>query len=304
MTNNLLSRTFIRHLSASRPTTTTPASLNRFREAVIQHLSSPSISMDEPGVRDTLLQFIRAGDHSLSASLLTTIVHKQLPWIDADGKLTCMWYSSMDPTESGQMGQVMGMLESGLRVPGCTDGMINAARWIMRQSFPVILDLADAELMDRWLALPKLRRALQDSRIGSEQLELAITRVYLKRHRWDRIAQLIMQLGHPASQSLYSELFTTCLSNATFYHDRGYQSAFVGKAAYRHPGYADLQGRLEGLMEAGVRLGPNAWTALEEVMMEHQAPVSFISFLEGLAPTKSIVDEPTESVQAEEEAAL
>lgn len=271
---------------------------------MIQHLSSPSISMDESGVRDTLLQFIRARDHSLGASLLTTIIHKQLPWIDANGKLTCMWYSSLDPTESGQMELVIGLLENGLKVPGCTDGIIDAARWIMRQSFPVILDLADAELMDRWLALPKLRRALQDPRIGSEQLELAITRVYLKRHRWDRIAQLIMQLGHPASQSLYRELFTTCLANATFYHDRGYQSTFVNRAAYGHPGYAELQGRLEGLMEAGVRLGPNAWNALEEVMMEHQAPASFISFLEGLAPTKSIADEPAEVVQAEEEAVL
>lgn len=257
----------------------------------MQHLSGPSVVMNEHGVRDTILQFIRAGDHSLSASLLSNIVHKQIPWIDADGKLTCLWYSSVNPTEPTGMAQVFEILETGLKVPGSSDGIINAARWIMRQSFPVILDLADADLMDRWLALPKLRRALQDSRPDQVQLELAITRVYLKRHRWDRIAHLIMQSEHPASEPLYRELFTTCLANASFYHDRSHEATFVNRPNDGHPGYTELQSRLEGLLEAGVTPGPPAWSALEEIMMRHQAPASFISFLDGLAPVQSTIED-------------
>ena len=254
------------------------------RQAVLDTLSRPETVLDEAGIRDTLLHFLRTGDLPMAGALLSRIVWRLAPWTDSDGRLTALWLASTLDSPGGQRDprpallSAFDLVETGLRLPstgpgGPSDGLLAAARLLLRQAFPLVVEAADAGLMDRWLALPRIRRGL-DFQPAPEQLEQAIAQVYLKRHNWPRIAQLLRQLERP-SPALYHELFTSSLQASLL--QRARPGVEPGVRAFEQ-----LQGRLEMLRRAGIQLGGSAAVALEAVLLEHQAPPAFLHYIEGL----------------------
>lgn len=265
----------------------------KHRSAVLDHLSRPEVELDEIGVRDIFLQFMKVKDHEMAGSLLGQVIHRQTPWVDADGKLTSLWIASVLDAK-GDIGPVFDLVERSLKLPKSPEGLVCSAHLLLRQSFPRILDSANAELMDRWIALPRIRRALaSDMKPTAEQLELAISRVYLKRRMWSRIGQIMAQIqdeGKEPSVALLSELFLAPLQDANWYAAR---SPVPPSGSSTQSGYLALQSFITNLLEEGFKLGQNAAKALESVMLEHMAPPAFLNFVEGLS--SKIEFEPSSS---------
>lgn len=234
--------------------------------------------MDESGLRDTILQFLRTGDHPMAGTLLSRVLWRLAPWTDSDGRLTSLWLAGTlergfaegdDPRPS--LLSAFDLVEGALRMSAesaPSEGLTACTRLLLRQSFPMILGLADAGLMDRWLAL--------QPQPSTEQLEQAITQVYLKRHQWPRIAQLLHRLPSSPSAGLYHELFSTCIQ-ASLQQSMRRTSANVDPTAVA---FDALRGRIGMLRAAGVRMDGNMAAALEALLLEHMAPPSFIEYLE------------------------
>lgn len=223
---------------------------------------------DETAIRDTVAHFIRAKDLAVAGRLLRQVVYREVPWVDADGRLLSLWFAAMQAERpaSATVREALALAAEG------SDG----ARFIRQQALPAILEAADAPLMDRWLQMGAPAP-------GAEQLEQIVAQVYVKRRQWARAAELLRQLqqSRPPSQAVFHELFAAALHVADA---RAAIFATSGDTAAATADFAQLQAVLALLVAAGVRMAGSGAAALEGLLLRHTAPPAFLAFVESLAP--------------------
>lgn len=264
------------------------AEIQAHRRAVIKTLESYQGSPDASVLRDTIRQFMQQSDYTMAGRLFNDVLYRSYPSADLDGKLLSLWYLEAVEKSSNpatMIKQAFYIIKNSLkrftRLGYPLDGVVAAAHFILPRSLAYIFDQADADLMEEYMWL-FVRYADHLPELAPDQsvLEQVISRVYLKRHRWDRIGELLVRIqqGNSPSEALFLELFRS----AMFVADPRASQFVTGLAedAVHLASFQQLQDRMTELGKAGVHFGPTAGKALEEILHKHMAPASFLSFLE------------------------
>jgi hypothetical protein len=208
-------------------------------------------------LQDIIVEACKAKDFRTATGLLD---------IAAEAKLEVSDLAAYATGEAlGELPKAMGILEAmaarGATIPEHAAGQI----------FERICQTASEPLMDRFLALPL--------KASQEQLESAISFVFLRSLRFDRVIELIKvarKRGMRVHATVWQEVFEVLLQPSST------QRSTLAEAAMRASDrrFDKLVWFLKQLQESDVALDTTAVTALETVVSASVVPIKFLRFLE------------------------
>lgn len=292
------------------------ANLAESRGMLLTRLEAiPAGQFNDGAIQETVLETIRSKDFPLAARILREVVYRATPWVDLDGRLLSLWYleAAQEASKNGDeslrdhLREALRLLTYTLHNPNTGESAVAAARFILPQTFPQILDLADVRLAEAWMEAVHARRALHDLRPSFEAVELIISRVLIRRREWGLVTKWIQEhFKNPAydastaqshrynhnlqqpSTALFTELFQSVMHQ----QDSRHSKFILGQPTADEQAYLRLQECLQLLADAGVRLEGNAADALESILASRIAPTSFLDFLSELAQKQQLLQQP------------
>lgn len=270
------------------------AAFNRSRTQLVEQLeqiaslenpSEVAEIFNEDSLRQSIFYLLKQGDTPMAGRLMKEVIYKSMPWIDADGKLGSSFASEVLPFEKPSK-ELQASLAVALDIMEAMKASKEAAipEFMFKLTLFHILNTADSTQLDRWIAcLPQ-----GISTLPPDQLEQFITRVYMKKRKWDRVREMLLVLqsmkkAEFPSTVLFGELFEALLQP----DPRGL--SFVGGSHLVNSDvpWNRLRTELDAWRAAGIVLGANGTEALEACLLKWMAPEEFLAYLGEWAGTST-----------------